>query len=86
MHAYSIVPPMQWKTNKVSSKLTKESPFSYEITFRLLYETILIATSLLFLVALWPMDNTDMKTMRSMILEVMVNYRGDFDLRSPGSG
>ena len=31
-------------------------------------------------------DEQDMKTMRSMILEVMTNYRGDFDLRSPGSG
>lgn len=67
-------------------ELTKESSFCYEITFRLLYETILIATYLLFLVSIAPMDNTDMKTMRSMILEVMVNYRGDFDLRSPGSG
>ena len=31
-------------------------------------------------------DEQDMKTMRSMILEVMTNYQGDFDLRSPGSG
>lgn len=31
-------------------------------------------------------DEQDMKTMRSMILEVMTNYKGDFDLRSPGSG
>lgn len=28
----------------------------------------------------------DMKAMRSMILEVMTAFRGDFDLRSPGSG
>jgi esterase/lipase len=31
-------------------------------------------------------DPSDMTTMRSMILEVMSNYKGDFDLRSPGSG
>jgi pimeloyl-ACP methyl ester carboxylesterase len=31
-------------------------------------------------------NEQDMQTMRSMIIEVMTNYRGDFDLRSPGSG
>lgn len=30
-------------------------------------------------------DPSDMTTMRSMIIEVMSNYKGDFDLKSPGS-
>jgi hypothetical protein len=28
----------------------------------------------------------DMKTMRSMIVEIMSAFKGDFDLTSPGSG
>lgn len=31
-------------------------------------------------------EDGDMKAMRSMIKEVMYNFQGNYDLRSPGSG